>query len=158
MLNQHTSVGILVLQMDNENGSEKKRPKLDPDAVDHKLSDFELSIRPGKPHSTINPVTGDLEKLVALAAGTHYEIRVTNRTSKRANARVHVDGKEVLYMRLEPESGYYYERPQHIAKKFTFYPLKLAKVGFSDSMCCLMTRTCVLTFFDNFKKDTSIIY
>ena len=125
---KHASV---VLQMDNEEESLRKKAKICGSGPKHTFSNFELSIRPGKRHSAINPVTGELEKLVALAAGTHYEIGLSNRTSKRVNGRVHVDGKEVLYMRLEPHSDYYYERPQHIAKKFTFYPLKLAKV---DSM------------------------
>ena len=125
--------------MENEKASGGKKPKLDTRIAPakHKLKDFELSIRPGKPCSAINPATGDREQLVALAAGTHYEIVLRNGTSKRANGRVFVDGKQVLYMRLDPNSEEFFERPQDIPKKFTFYPLKLAKVQFPRPVCCL---------------------
>ena len=117
--------------MENEKGGGKhKKPRLDLAAAS---SDFELSIRPGKRCSATHPVTGDIEQLVVLASGTQYEIGLRNSTSKRANGRVFVDGKEVLHMRLEPNSDYFFERPSDIPKKFTFYPLKFAKVQFPQS-------------------------
>jgi hypothetical protein len=93
---------------------------------------YELSIRPGQPH-TITGDDGTSEKLVVLASGTQYEIGLKNNTNKRANAKVYVDGERVLYMRIDAKREHFFERPDTVAKKFTFYPLKLAEAAEADT-------------------------
>src|SRR3989338_5157606 len=68
-------------------------------------------------------ISGGLDhcgQYVRLRHKHHYKIKLINRTARRANAYLSIDGQSVGVFRVNPRSKIVVDRPQHIDKQFLF--------------------------------------
>lgn len=74
-----------------------------------------------------------IEPLVfALRHGQEYSIQLINHHQfKRANAKIFIDGKQILYIRIDKSASVTVDRPQNIASKFTFVNPSLCRQNVS---------------------------
>lgn len=67
------------------------------------------------------PVAQREPLVFVLHDGEEYSLQLINHHPKlRSNARIFIDGKEVMYVRIEKNSFVSIERPVNVAAKFTF--------------------------------------
>lgn len=84
-------------------------------SIDKKYFSLTLLDYFGEPVKMLEP------QVYALRDGQEYLIKLgNNHRKRRANAKIFIDGKEVLYVRLKPWASEIYERPISICSKFTF--------------------------------------
>ncbi|WP_052574059.1 hypothetical protein [Haloferula sp. BvORR071] len=69
------------------------------------------------------------EGYVRMEHGTPYSIRLENRSSRRCNARIAIDGNPVGTFRIDQRSSIVLERPSHDTGRFTFFKVWAKEAG-----------------------------
>ena len=75
--------------------------------------------------SDSKPVSMKEPQVYSMKDGEEYRLHILNHHStKRANAKIFIDGKEVLHVRINNCSSIVVDRPAHVQSKFTFVKSK----------------------------------